>query len=60
MICISYGPADATAAPSSLASLISRMALPLWYRLTEVVVEKRPFNGCSCYFARWRDAKYCD
>ena len=39
-----YGPADATATPSSLASLKSRMALPFWCRLTEVVLEKRPLN----------------
>ena len=39
-----YGPADATANPSSLASLKSRMILPLWYRLTQVVLEKRPLN----------------
>ena len=45
-----YGPADATASkktPSSLASLKSRLVLPFWYQLTEVVLEKRPLNGCS-------------
>jgi len=25
----------------------SRPVLPFWYRLTEVVLEKRPLNGCS-------------
>jgi len=40
------GPADATATPLSLASLISRMVSPFWCRLTEVVLEKRPLNGC--------------
>ena len=33
--------------PSSLASFNSRLVLPFWYRLTEVVLEKRPLNGCS-------------
>ena len=32
-----YGPADATV----------RLFLPIWYRLTQVVLEKRPFKGCS-------------
>ena len=33
--------------PSSLASFKSRLVLPFWYRLTQVVLEKRPINGCS-------------
>jgi len=33
--------------PSSLASFKSRLVLPFWYRLTQVVLEKRPLNGCS-------------
>ena len=33
--------------PSSLASFKSRMILPFWYRLTQVVPEKRPLNVCS-------------
>ena len=33
--------------PSSLVSLKSRAVSPFWYRLTQVVVEKRPLNGCS-------------
>jgi len=37
---IAYGPADASAT-SSLASVKSRMVLPFWYRLTEVVPEKK-------------------
>jgi len=41
-----YGPADATATPSSLASLKSRLVSPFWCRLTQVVLEKRPLNGC--------------
>ena len=32
---------------SSLASFKSRLVLPFWYRLTQVVLEKRPLNGCS-------------
>ena len=45
-----YGPADATAipkTPSSLASFKSRLVLPFCYRLTHVVLAKRPLNGCS-------------
>jgi len=34
--------------PSSLASLKSRMVLPLWCQLTQVVLEKRLLNGCGC------------
>ena len=44
---------------SSLASFKSRLVLPFWYRLTQVVAEKRPLSRCSsssfsirrcCYF----------
>jgi len=31
----------------SLASFISRLVLNFWYQLTQVVLEKRPLNGCS-------------
>ena len=34
--------------PSSLASFKSRLVLPFWYQLTQVVLEKRPLNGCRC------------
>jgi len=44
---LAYGPADATAT-LSLASLKSRLVLPFWYRLTRVVPEKGPLNGCVC------------
>jgi len=30
----------------SLAPVKSRLVLPFWYRLTQVVLEKRPLNGC--------------
>ena len=32
----------------SLASVKSRLVLPFWYRLTWVVPEKVPLNGCVC------------
>ena len=32
----------------SLASVKSRLVLPFWYRLTWVVWEKGPLNGCVC------------
>jgi len=41
-----YGPADATATPSSVASLKSRIVLPFWCWLTQVVLEKRLLNRC--------------
>jgi len=34
--------------PLSLASVKSRLVLPFWYRLTRIVPEKRPLNGCVC------------
>jgi len=44
-----HGPADATATPSSLAVLKSRMVLPFWFWLAQVVLEKRPLNGRLIY-----------
>ena len=32
----------------SLAPVKSRLVLPFCYRLTQVVLEKRPLNGCCC------------
>ena len=32
----------------TLASVKSRLILPFWYRLTRVVPEKGPLNGCVC------------
>jgi len=26
------------------------LVLPFWYRLTQVVLEKRPLNGCCCWW----------
>ena len=44
-----YGPAECTASPNSIISCLikSRLVLPFWYRLTRVILEKRPLNGCS-------------
>jgi len=42
-----YGPADATATPSSLAPVKWQNGLPFWRQLTQVVLEKTPLNGCS-------------
>jgi len=33
----------------SLASVKSRLVLPIWYRLIWVVPDKGPLNGCVCY-----------
>ena len=32
----------------SLASIKSRLVLPFWFRLTRVVPDKGPLNGCMC------------
>ena len=37
-----------TKTPPSLDAFKSRLVSPLWYRLIQVVLEKRPLNGCSC------------
>ena len=44
-----YGPADATAPQTQLflASFKSRLVLPFWLWLTQVVLEKRPLNRCG-------------
>ena len=34
--------------PSSFALFKSRLVLPFWHRLIQVVLEKRPLNGCGC------------
>ena len=33
--------------PLSIVSFKSRLVLPFWYGLTQVVLEKKPLNGCS-------------
>ena len=43
---LAYGPADSTA--THCHSVKSRMVLPFWYRLTWVVPDKGPLNGCVC------------
>jgi len=48
-----YGPADATATPSSLASLKSRLVCCFRYQLTQVVLYKRPLNGCLFVCFSW-------
>jgi len=45
-----YGPSDATAIPKPLyllRHLHPDWFLAVWYRLTQVVLEKRLLNGCS-------------
>jgi len=37
----------------SLASVQSRLVLPFWYRLTWVVPDKEPLNGCVCMLSVW-------
>ena len=39
--------------PSSLASFKSRLVLPFWYWLTQVVLEKRPLNRRSSSSSSW-------
>jgi len=42
-----YGPADAIATLSSLASLKSKLVYPFFCQLTQVVLEKRLLTGCQ-------------
>ena len=42
---LAYGPADATVLNGSCISKIP-LVLPFWYRLTRVVADKGPLNGC--------------
>jgi len=43
---LAYSPADCHSL--SLASVKSRLILNFWYRLTQVVLDKGPLNGCVC------------
>jgi len=36
--------------PETPSSLASRLVLPFWYRLTQVVLENRPLNKCCCIY----------
>jgi len=48
VICLQQGANDLHMVHSlSRASLKSRMVLPFWYWLTQVVLEKRPLDGRS-------------
>jgi len=49
-----HGPADATATPSSLASLKSKLVQPFWYWLTRLVLEKA-IKGVSVTYPRFND-----
>ena len=42
----------------SLASVKSRLVLPFWYRLTQVVPHKGPLNVCVCVIRKY-DVTYC-
>ena len=49
MVCI-WSSWCHTKTPSSPTWFKSKLVLPFWYWLTQVVLEKRPLNGCnSCY-----------
>ena len=45
---LAYGPSWCHCHSLSLASVKSRLVLPFWYRLTRVVPDKGPLNGCVC------------
>ena len=45
---LARGPADATATHHLFASVKSELVLTFWYRLTWVVPDKGPLNGCVC------------
>ena len=50
---LAYGPADATAIPSSLLQKIQN-GLSFWYRPTQVVLEKSAVKRlCMCVFRQW-------
>ena len=43
----------------SLASVKSRLVLPFWYRLTQVVLEKWPLNMCVCVCVSDKNSVVC-
>ena len=43
----------------SLAPVKSRLVLPFWYRLTQVVLEKRPLNACCCCCVVVKQCRIC-
>jgi len=43
----------------SLASVKSRVVLPFWYRLTQVVLDKGPLNGCVLLLSHSKTITYC-
>jgi len=43
----------------SLASVKSRLVLPFWYRLTQVVPDEGPLNVCVCVCVRACVCVYC-
>ena len=52
VICLEQGAdlhmAQLTPLPLTVSCFKSRLVLPFWYRLTRVVPEKGPLNGCVC------------
>ena len=42
----------------SFASVKSRLVSPFWYRLTRVVPEKGPLNGCACLQPMWAQSYF--
>ena len=43
---LTYGPADAIATVSCFSKI--QIGLPFWYRLTRLVLDEGPLNGCVC------------
>ena len=48
VVCLAYGPADATAIDCLLLFSKIQIGFTLWYQLTSVVPEKGLLNGCVC------------
>ena len=56
---LAYGPTDATATHCLFASVKSRLVLPFWYWLTQVVLDKGPLKGCVCVFQKGVSRSVC-